>query len=63
MRTVGDPVSDLQKEGGFSDPGVSADQNNRARDNAAAQDPVKLPYPGQKPFTLGLIYLIEGDRR
>ena len=51
---------DLQKEGGFADPRISAEEDHGAGDHAAAEDPVKLGKAGRN--APGEVLRNAGDR-
>ena len=50
MTQGGQPVQDLEDQGGFSYPRITADQDSRSWNHPAAQHPVQLIDPDQVPL-------------
>ena len=59
---AGHVAGSLQKDRGFADSRISADQDERSRDGAAAEDAVEFPEAGGKSGLLPFLNAREGDR-
>ncbi len=50
MTQGGQPVQDLEDQGGFPDPGITADQDSRSWNHPAPEHPVQFIDPDQVPL-------------